>query len=93
MSQYNKPAAERHGIKNLFQFISKGLMMEGFQVGQLMPKWSESHREDVQKWLEDGSVHAKIDETVGIAKAAEGFIAMLEGGNMGKAVVRIHEQM
>lgn len=90
VSQYNKPPAERYGVKNLFQFVGQGLTMRGFLVGDILPTWETRHREDLLKWLEDGSVHVEVDETAGIAKAAEGFVAMIEGKNEGKAVVKLH---
>lgn len=90
VSQYNKPPAERYGIKNLFQFVGQGLTMRGFLVGDILPTWEVNHREDILRWLEDGSLHVEIDETAGIARAAEGFVAMIEGKNKGKAVVRLH---
>jgi NADPH-dependent curcumin reductase CurA len=90
VSQYNITPQERYGIKNLFQFVGQGLTMRGFLVGDLLPRWKEKHRDDIAKWLEEGSIHANIDATVGIEKAADGFIGMLSGKNTGKAVVQIH---
>lgn len=90
VSQYNKPPNQRYGIKNLFQFVGQGLTMRGFLVGDLLPEWGARHREDVLRWLGEGSLHVNIDETMGIEKAAEGFVGMLEGRNSGKAVVKIH---
>eukprot|EP01064_Diplonema_japonicum_P035244 TRINITY_DN7567_c0_g1_i1.p2 TRINITY_DN7567_c0_g1~~TRINITY_DN7567_c0_g1_i1.p2 ORF type:complete len:102 (-),score=38.95 TRINITY_DN7567_c0_g1_i1:38-343(-) len=37
ISQYNKPPAERYGIKNLFNVISKCITFQGFIVSQ----WKE----------------------------------------------------
>ena len=91
ISQYNKSPNERYGIKNLFQFVGQGLTMRGFLVGDLIPIWKDRHREDVSQWLEEGSIRAKIDETMGIEEAAKAFVGMLEGRNFGKAVIKIHK--
>lgn len=90
VSQYNKSSADRYGVKNLFQFVAQGLTMRGFLVGDLLPIWEAKHREDIMKWLEEDSLRAEIEETVGIANAAKGFVAMIQGKNQGKAVVKLH---
>ena len=91
ISQYNLSADQRYGIKNLFQLVGKSVRMQGFQVGDvnMRAKWTSSHRRDVTKWLEEGSVKGTFDETVGIEHGAEAFKAMLTGGNHGKAVLRV----
>ena len=91
VSQYNKPAAERYGVRNLFQFVSQGSTMQGFQVGdkEFGPKWREEHRGVVGKWLETGQVKAVMSEVIGMERAAEAFLGMLRAHNRGKAVLKI----
>ena len=44
---------------------------------------------DDVKWLQEGSINAKEDITVGIENGPEAFVAMLRGENLGKAVLKI----
>jgi len=93
ISQYNARPAEAYPIRNLMQFVAKRLTMRGFIVGDdnMGPKHYREHQEKLQKWLADGSFKAKISVTEGIDNAAHGFIGMLEGKNVGKAVLQIAE--
>ncbi|MCJ1438715.1 hypothetical protein MMC27_008105 [Xylographa pallens] len=91
ISGYNQPAEERYGVKNLFQFIGKRLLMQGFVVPDenMGPKYRKEFNENVAKWIHDGSFKVREDVTVGIDNAATAFVGMLEGKNMGKAVLKI----
>lgn len=96
VSQYNSTAEGNtseggYGVKNLFQLVSQSLTMRGFQVGDrdFGPKWAEEHESRVGKWIEEGSLKVVMSEMVGIEKGAEAFVAMLQGKNLGKAVLRL----
>lgn len=71
------------------EVVSKRITMRGFIVGEpdMGPKYAKEHQENVQKWIADGSLKAKISVTKGIDHAAEGLIGMLEGKNFGKAML------
>ncbi|KAH8692396.1 putative alcohol dehydrogenase [Talaromyces proteolyticus] len=91
ISQYNLPPAERYGIKNLFHIISKRLKIEGFIVGDANfgPKYYKERNERIGAWIADGSIKDKEHIDDGIDKAADAFVAMLEGKNFGKAILRV----
>ncbi|KAF4978254.1 hypothetical protein FZEAL_5360 [Fusarium zealandicum] len=91
ISNYNTPADKQEGTKGLMQLVSKQLTMQGFLVAtpKFGPAYAKEHQENMQKWLADGSVKAKLYVTEGIDKAADGFIGMLVGDNFGKAVLKI----
>ena len=91
VSQYNRPALKRYGVRNLFQFVSQGLIMRGFQVGDqdFGPKWKHEHSRVIGEWLDKGELEIEMSEMVGMDRAAEAFVGMLEGGSRGKAVLRI----
>ncbi|KAK5988290.1 NADP-dependent oxidoreductase RED1 [Cladobotryum mycophilum] len=91
ISDYNTPADQRAGIKNLTNVVTKQLLFQGFIVGMpgFGPVYYQEHQEKLQAWLADGSVKAKLSVTEGIDQAAEGFIGLLEGKNFGKAVLKI----
>ncbi|SCV35424.1 related to endo-polygalacturonase 6 [Fusarium fujikuroi] len=90
ISEYNTPADQRQGVKGLLNLIAKQVKMEGFLVAN--PAFGPAYykeQENLQKWLADGSVKAKLYVTEGIDNAAEGFIGMLQGKNFGKAVLKL----
>ncbi|VZI04272.1 unnamed protein product, partial [Fusarium fujikuroi] len=75
ISEYNTPADQRQGVKGLLNLIAKQVKMEGFLVAN--PAFGPAYykeQENLQKWLADGSVKAKLYVTEGIDNAAEGFI-------------------
>ena len=43
------------------------------------------------QWLRDGKFTALMSETVGMEKAPQAFVGMLNGENFGKAVLKIKE--
>ena len=91
VSQYNKPPQEQYPVKNLTAMVRSRIKMQGFMVAdpEMGPKYAEEHRENIMKWLAEGSLRAKIDVTDGMENAAEGFVGMLEGKNFGKAVLKV----
>jgi len=93
VSQYNLPEEEQYPLRNIMQVVSKRLTIRGFIVGDsnMGPKYAKEHQENVQKWIAEGSIKAKMSVTNGIDHAAEGLIGMLEGKNFGKAVLVIKE--
>ena len=75
----------------MFQLISKQILMQGFLVGgkDFGPAYFNEHQENVQKWLRDGEITAKLSVTEGIENAAEGLIGIFKGENFGKAVLKV----
>jgi len=93
ISDYGTSLEKRYGVRNLVDVVTKRLTMRGFIVTDecMGPKWKEEHIKTLTKWLKDGSFKAVIDETVGMEKAAEAFIGMLQGKNFGKAVLKVEK--
>ena len=91
ISQYNKPPAEQYGVKTLTAVVRSRIKMQGFLVNDLEmgPKHREDHKQNISKWLSDGSFKARIDVTDGMENAADGFVGMLAGKNFGKAVLKV----
>jgi NADPH-dependent curcumin reductase CurA len=89
IADYNRE--EKYPIRNLMQVIVKRLTMTGFIVSdpQFGGPWIEEHRENVSKWLKDGTFKAKSHEWAGIEKAPEALIGMWKGENFGKAVLKV----
>ncbi|KAM0549924.1 hypothetical protein ACHAPJ_009171 [Fusarium lateritium] len=91
ISEYNTPADQRKGVQGLMNLVAKQITMEGFLVAtpKFGPTYAKEHQENLQKWLADGSVKAKLYTTEGIDNAPDGFIGMLQGKNFGKAVLKL----
>jgi NADPH-dependent curcumin reductase CurA len=90
VSQYNKKEGEQYGVKNLMMFVGKRLTMRGFLVGDedMGPNWAQEHQQNVRKWLKNKEMSAKT-HTWTIDEADKGFVGMLNGENLGKAVVKL----
>ncbi|KAI0147699.1 hypothetical protein GGR57DRAFT_242822 [Xylariaceae sp. FL1272] len=90
---YNKPLEERYGVRNLVEFFGKRLTMQGFLVfdEEMGPAYTMEHQKNVQKWISEGSLTAKLHVTHGLDHAAEGFSQLFQGKNFGKAVLKIKE--
>lgn len=98
VSQYNSSSSSNtskgeHGVKNLFQLVSQGLTMRGFQVGMkhFGPKYEEDFESNMMKWIQDGKVKVVMSEVQGVENGAEAFVGMLKGENVGKAVLRVQK--
>ncbi len=76
------------GIKNSANIVTRGLTVKGFTMGSyfhLAPQFAEA----MQGWLSEGKI--AYDETItdGIDNAFEAFTGMMNGANVGKAIVRV----
>lgn len=91
ISQYNKPADQLYGVKNLMHIVTKRLTMQGFIVSDknMGPKYVAERDENFSKWIHEGQLAIKLDITEGIDNGPEGFVGMLQGKNFGKAVLKI----
>jgi len=77
-------------ISHLIQATLKRLTIQGFIVRDHEDLRSEFEQR-VSEWLRDGEVTSRATITNGLENAAEAFLAMLAGANVGKALVRIGE--
>jgi NADPH-dependent curcumin reductase CurA len=78
-------------ISHLIQVTLKRLTIQGFIVRDhedLRPEFEER----VSGWLRSGQVASRQTVTDGIENAADAFLSMLAGGNVGKALVRVGEE-
>lgn len=87
ISRYN--ATERAaGPDNMSNMITRGLRLEGFTLGSYLHLASE-FQQRVAPWFTAGEL--TYDETVvdGIDNTVDAFLAMMNGANTGKMLVRI----
>lgn len=76
------------GPNNLFKIIGKKIRMEGFIVRDHMDMQEEFLRE-MSAWIADGQIKWEETVTEGLKNAAEAFIGLFDGDNLGKAVVKV----
>ncbi|MDQ0302950.1 NADP-dependent oxidoreductase [Ancylobacter polymorphus] len=86
VSQYN--AAEPYGVRNLREVFNKRLTIRGFVISDHRDVWDMATQELERAYAEGRLVY---EETVidGLENAPDAFIGMLQGGNIGKQLVRI----
>lgn len=87
ISQYNNETPQP-GPDNLGQIVTRKLKLQGFIVSD-HPEYTEEFQETVGTWFAEGKL--VYDETVveGLAQAPQAFIDLLQGGNIGKMVVKV----
>jgi NADPH-dependent curcumin reductase CurA len=92
ISQYSFPPEKQYGVKNLTSIV-KAADHAWFIVNDpdIGPKWSEEHQKNLAQWLKDGKFRTLTSETVGVEKAPQAFVGMLNSENVGKAVLKIKE--
>ena len=69
--------------------LSKSLTLRGFIQREFFPTLFEDFLRDMSGWVASGQVQHTEDITEGLERAPEAFVAMLRGGNFGKAIVRV----
>jgi NADPH-dependent curcumin reductase CurA len=91
VSQYNAqhPGDGIDHIPVLMRSIlTNRILVRGFIVSDFADKQAQFLAE-VGSWVKDGSIRYREDITDGLESAPAAFIAMLTGGNFGKALVRV----
>ncbi|KAK0619538.1 hypothetical protein B0T14DRAFT_537306 [Immersiella caudata] len=70
--------------------FSKRLTVRGFVVADegFGPKYGEEHQERVGRWIKEGEMKTVLWEVEGMENAVEGFLAMFQGRNFGKVVLK-----
>jgi NADPH-dependent curcumin reductase CurA len=68
--------------------LTKRLRIQGFIVWDFAAQEQEFLRE-AAAWLKEGKIRYREDVTEGLENAPKAFLAMLKGGNLGKALVKV----
>lgn len=93
ISQYNLKPDEVYGVKNTGMMVRKRLTWSGFLVyDEKIAKHMKARDENITKWLQEGSFKSFDHVTEGIDNAVEGFLGMLKGDNLGKAILKISDE-
>lgn len=53
---------------------------------------SKARDENITKWIQEGSFKSDDHITDGMDNAVEGFLGMLKGDNLGKAILKISDE-
>lgn len=91
IADYNKPFEQKYGVRNLQVFFEKRLTMRGFIVEDFRKKYYREHQKNIQKWIHDGSLQARLSKTVGMDNSIDGLLGLFKGTNFGKAVLQVVE--
>jgi prostaglandin reductase 1 len=68
--------------------VFKQLKMEGFIVHRWLDRWLEGIQQNKQ-WVKEGKLKYRETVTEGFDKMFDAFVDMLQGGNTGKAIVKV----
>lgn len=87
ISQYNLSVHEQ-GPRIMWHFIVQRLTMRGFLVFDFAEHYGKALKE-MAGWVTSGKLKYREDVWEGLENAPEAFIDMLQGGNVGKRLVKI----
>ncbi len=91
ISHYHQtPSTAIESVPLFLTVLRKQVRIEGFMTGR-WPDWSEAH-EAIAAWLTAGDVRAPEQWTRGIESAPDAFFALYRRENVGKMLVRIHDE-
>ncbi|CAB5187726.1 unnamed protein product [Rhizophagus irregularis] len=92
-SQYNiTNPEEKYKFKNIDKVFLKQIRMQGFSAPQYKgTDFEKACRRDLAEWVRAGKLIYKEDVSVGIENVAKGFVDMLNGKNIGKAVAKLSD--
>ncbi|XP_055604485.1 prostaglandin reductase 1-like [Uranotaenia lowii] len=70
------------------EFVWKQLVQEGFSVHRWTDRWFEGIEQNL-KWIQEGKIKYRETITHGFENMPKAFISMMNGGNIGKAIVQV----
>ncbi len=89
ISQYNLEQGEK-GPRLFWHLIVKRATVRGFLVTDFAARFREA-LSDLTSWYQAGRLTCRERITDGIENAPQAFIEMLHGANIGKQLVRLHD--
>lgn len=87
---HRAPAAAAALLALVLQIVGKQIRLQGFIVGSLAPKYGADFAKDMAQYIKEGKV--KVTEHVvegGLEAVGQAFLDMMQGHNVGKAVVKV----
>ena len=89
IAEYNHPIGTLQGLR-INRYVQRLARMEGTHQGQYKDRHEEAHAL-LSWWLRHGKLKYKEDIIVGLEKAPEAFIGMMQGKNFGKLLIQVSE--
>ncbi|KAI9642744.1 hypothetical protein NHQ30_008475 [Ciborinia camelliae] len=94
MSLYNRQQSQTPGgggIHGMFNLVMKRLTMKGFIVSdpEMGPKYAGRFEEEMPELILAGKLKAETTLSVGVEEGPDGFVGMLSGKSLGKAVLKL----
>jgi len=88
ISQYEseRPA----GVFNMWELITKRARAEGFMFSDYVDRYGEA-MEQLGAWIKQGKLKSPLNLSQGIETTGNAFCEMLQGGNLGKSLVRLED--
>lgn len=90
VSEYNKPAAERTGLRNVVAFIGQRLRMEGLVVFDYSKQFGAAI-DEMSGWIREGRLKFREEIVQGMEHLPDLFIGLLQGSNFGRPLAQIRE--
>src|SRR5699024_8120620 len=87
ISTYNGPPSGLP-LYGLRQMVTNRLRMQGFVIWDHYDR-SADQRSDMLRWIRSGALEPLRAVTAGIENTPAAFIAMLQGSNMGKTLIKV----
>ena len=88
IAEYDKAIHEYRGLRPQGYVLAKRLRMEGFVIHDYAPRFPEAQRR-MSRWIKEGRLQYREHIVKGLENAPRAFIDMLQGKNIGKALVQI----
>lgn len=92
IAQYNGPGPGDGTDRlpaTMREILSKSLTLRGFINSEFAAQYYDEFLREVVAGIADGRIRYREDIVGGLDKAPEAFIAMLEGRNFGKLIIRV----
>jgi NADPH-dependent curcumin reductase CurA len=86
MAQYN--LTKSHPGPDLTWLLKQRVTIRGFIITDHAARIPQAIGE-MARWLSEGKIKTREDITVGLERAPEAFIGMLQGKNFGKTIVQV----
>ena len=87
ISGYNDPVPQP-GPNNMMLLVQREITLRGFVVMSYFHLLPEFYR-DMGGWLKDGKITYRETTVQGIENAADAFMGMMQGQNIGKMLVQL----
>ncbi len=87
VAQYN--ATTPYAYANFMKLLDQCVTITGFRIGQVAPALRAQARAELLGWWRQGKLHAAETVTDGLHSAPAALVGILDGGNIGKRVVRL----